>query len=68
LFPPLSSLSLQQIVTSDETWVQPETKRKNMQRKQPSSPAAKKFKVQPQARELMLTIFRDSLGPILETY
>jgi hypothetical protein len=61
---------LQWIVTGDETWVhhcQPETKRKSMQWKHPSS-AAKKFKMQPSAGKLILTIFWDSQGPILETY
>jgi hypothetical protein len=51
---------LQQIVTGDETWVhhcQPETKRMSMQWKHPSSPAAKKFKMQPLAGKLILTIF-----------
>jgi histone-lysine N-methyltransferase SETMAR len=50
---------LQRIVTGDETWVhhyQPETKRKSMQWKHPSS-AATKFKTQPSAGKLMLTIF-----------
>jgi hypothetical protein len=39
-----------------------------MQWKHPSSPVAKKFKMQPSAGKLMLTIFWDSQGPILETY
>jgi hypothetical protein len=55
---------LQQIATGDETWVhhyQPETK-------DPSSLVAKKFKTQPLAGKLMLTIFWDSLGAILEAY
>jgi hypothetical protein len=54
-----------------EPWTrqyQPETKRKIMRWKHPSSPVAKKFKTQPSAGELMLTIFWDSQGPILETY
>jgi histone-lysine N-methyltransferase SETMAR len=62
---------LQRIVTGDETWVhycQLETKWKSMQWKQPSSPVAKKFKMQPSAGRLMLTIFWDFQGPILETY
>jgi hypothetical protein len=61
---------LQQIVTGDETWVdhyQPEIKWKSTQWKHPSSPAAKKFKTQPSAGKLILTIW-DSQGPILETY
>jgi len=39
-----------------------------MQWKHPSSPVAKKFKTLPSAGKLMLTIFLDSQGPILETY
>jgi histone-lysine N-methyltransferase SETMAR len=39
-----------------------------MQWKHPSSPVAKKFKMQPLAGKLMLTIFWDSQGPILETH
>jgi hypothetical protein len=62
---------VQRIVKGDKTWVhhyQPETKRKCMQWKHPSSPAAKKFKTQPSASKLMLTIFWDSQGPIYEIY
>jgi hypothetical protein len=62
---------LQWIVTDDETRVrhcQPENKWKSMQRKHTSSPVAKKFKTQPLAGKLILTIFWDSQGPILETY
>jgi hypothetical protein len=62
---------LQQIVTGDETWVhhcQPENKWKSIHWKHPSSPVAKKFKTQPLAGRLILTIFWDSQGPILETY
>ena len=62
---------LQQIVTGDETWIhhyEPESKRQSMQWKHPSSPVAKKFKTQPSAGKLMLTVFWDSQGPILETY
>jgi len=61
---------LQQIVTGDETWIhnyEPESKRHSMQWKHPSSPVAKKFKMQPSAGKLMLTVFWDSEGPILET-
>jgi len=62
---------LQQIVTGDETWIhhyEPKSKEQSMQWKHPSSPTAKKFKMQPSAGKLMLTIFWDSQGPILETY
>jgi histone-lysine N-methyltransferase SETMAR len=61
---------LQWIITGDETWVcyyQPETKGKSMQWKHPTSLAAKKFKTQPSAGNLILTIFWDCKGPILET-
>jgi hypothetical protein len=61
---------LQWIITGNETWVhnqQPETKWKSMQWKHLSS-VAKIFKTQPSASKLMLTIFWDSQGPILETY
>jgi hypothetical protein len=61
---------LQRIVTGDGTWVhpyQPETKLKSTQWKHLSSPVTKKFKLQPLAGRLMLTIFWDSQGPILET-
>src|SRR5215475_11816624 len=62
---------LDRIITSDETWChhyEPESKQKSMQWRHPSSPAAKKFKTQPSAGKLMLTIFWYSQGPILETY
>jgi len=62
---------LQQIVTGDETRIhnyEPESKRQRMQWKHPSCPIAKKFKTQHSAGKLMLTVFWDSQGPILETY
>jgi histone-lysine N-methyltransferase SETMAR len=62
---------LKWIVTGDETWVhhyQPETKEKRMQWKRALYPVAKKFKTQPSAGKLMLTMFWDSQGPILVTY
>jgi hypothetical protein len=62
---------LQQIDTSDETWVhhyQPQAKQKNIKSKHPSSPTAKKFKMQSSAGKSMLTILRASKGHILETY
>ena len=62
---------LQQIVTGDETWIhhyEPESKRQSMQWKHPSSSVAKKFKTQSSAGKLMLTVFWDSQGPLLETY
>jgi len=48
--------------------LRPESKRQSLQWKYPSSPVAKKFKMQPSAGKLMLTVFWDSQGPILETY
>jgi hypothetical protein len=39
-----------------------------MQGKHPSSPDAMKFKTQPSAGKLMLTIFWDSQGHILQTH
>jgi hypothetical protein len=47
---------------------QPKTKWKSMQWKHPSSPVAKKFKMQPSEGRLMLNIFWDSQEPVLETY
>lgn len=62
---------LERIVTGDETWVhhfEPESKRQSMEWKHPRSPVRKKFKSQPSAGKLMLTIFWDSKGPLLEHY
>ena len=62
---------LTRIVTGDETWVHhfaPESKRQSMEWKHPGSPVKKKFKSQPSARKVMLTIFWDSQGVILEHY
>jgi hypothetical protein len=61
---------LQRIVAGDETWItfyRPATKRKSMQWKHTPSPVAQLFKAQPSAVKLMLTMFWDSQGPILET-
>jgi hypothetical protein len=49
-------------VTEDQSLVhhyQPESKRVSVQWKQPSSPSAKKFKVTPSARKVMLIVFWD---------
>jgi len=62
---------LSRIVTEDETWVhhyEPESKRQSMEWKHPGSPTKKKFKTQPSAGNVMLTLFWDSEGPILEDY
>jgi len=60
---------LTRIVTGDKTWVHhfaPESKRQTMEWKHPGSPVKKKFKSQPSAGKVMLTIFWDSQGVILE--
>jgi len=62
---------LSRIVTGDETWVhhyEPESKMQSMEWKHPDSPAKKKFKTQPSAGKVMLTLFWDSKRPILEDY
>jgi len=62
---------LQQIVTGDETWIhhyEPEINRQSVHWKHPSPPVAKKFRTQPSAGKLILTVFWDSQGPILETH
>jgi hypothetical protein len=51
---------LQRIVTADETWVnhyEPQSKAQRMVWKRPTSPVAKKFKSQPSAGKIMLTLF-----------
>ena len=57
---------------SDETWVQhhyePKSKRQSIEWKHPQSPCKKKFKIQPSAGKLMLTVFWDSQGSVLEHY
>ena len=62
---------LSRIVTGDESWVHhysPETKRQSLEWKHPSSPVKKKFKSQLSSGKVMLTIFWDSKGPILEDF
>ena len=44
------------------------SKRQSLQWKHPSSPVAKKFRTQPSAGKLMLTVVWDSQGSTLETY
>jgi histone-lysine N-methyltransferase SETMAR len=56
---------LERIVMGDETWVhyhQPETKKAS----HTSSPKPKKFRTQPSAGTVMLTLFWDERGVILE--
>jgi hypothetical protein len=51
---------LWRIVTADETWVhhyEPKNKAQSMTWKRPTSPVAKKFKSQPSASKITLTIF-----------
>lgn len=62
---------LSRIVTGDETWVhyhEPETKRASKEWRHPSSPKPKKFRTQPSAGKVMLTLFWDERGVILEHY
>jgi hypothetical protein len=62
---------LDRIITGDETWVhhyELECKWHSIEWKHPQLPITKKVKSQPTARKLMLTVFWDSQGPILEHY
>ena len=62
---------LGRIVTGDETWVpyhQPETKRASREWCHTSSPKPKKFRTQPSVGKVMLTLFWDERGVILEHY
>ena len=55
----------------DETWIhhyEPESKRQSVQWKHLHLPAKKKFKMHPTAARLMLTVFWDSQGLLLEHY
>jgi len=58
-------------VTGDETWVhyhQSETKKASKEWHHTSSPKPKKFRTQPSAGKVMLTLFWDERGVILEHY
>jgi len=62
---------LGRIVTGDETWVhyhQPETKKSSKEWDHTSSPKPKKFHTLPSAGNVMLTLFWDERGVILEHY
>ena len=62
---------LSRIVTGDESWVhdyKPEMKRASTQWKHPASPAHKNFKVTPSARKVMLTVFWDCQGVLLNKF
>ena len=59
---------LQRIVTGNETWVhrfEPESKRASMEWRDSTSPRSKKFKCQHSAKQVMVTVFWDSVGVIL---
>jgi len=63
--------SLGRIVTGDETWVhyhQPETKKASKELRHTSSPKPKKFRTQPSAGKVMLTLFWDERRVILDHY
>jgi hypothetical protein len=58
-------------IMGDETWIQyyePASKRQSMEWRHTSSPVKKKLKLAPSAGKLMLTLFWDINGPILEHY
>ena len=60
-----------QIVTGGESWVhhfQPELKRSSMELKHSTSLTKKKFKTIPSARMVMLTVFWDMQGVILQKF
>ena len=62
---------LDRIITGDKTWVhhyEPECKWQSMDWKLPKSPIRKKFESEPSAGKLMLTVFLDPQGPILDHY
>ena len=62
---------LDRIITGDEKRVhyyEPESKLQGMEWKHPLWPARKTLKIQPSAGKLMLTIFWDSQGSVLEHY
>ena len=56
------------LVTVDETWVyycEPENKAQSLQCVGPGSPRPKKFKMQPSAGKVMVTVFWDAKGVIM---
>jgi len=60
---------LARIITGDKTWIhfhQPETKRASKEWCHSSSPKRKKFRTEPSAGKVMLTLFWDKKGAILE--
>jgi histone-lysine N-methyltransferase SETMAR len=62
---------LERIFTGNETWVQyhqPKTKKASKERRHTSSPKPKIFRTQSSAGKVMLTLFWDERGVILEHY
>jgi hypothetical protein len=62
---------LKRVVTRYETLVyrfEPGSKQQSMHWKHPNSPMTTKFKAQPSAGKVLLTLFWDSEGPLLEHY
>ncbi|GFR99063.1 histone-lysine N-methyltransferase SETMAR [Elysia marginata] len=53
---------IQRIVTKDESWIHPESKRHLMEYRYKSSPSLRKFKIVVSTRKVMLTVFWDSEG------
>jgi hypothetical protein len=59
---------IERIIAAYETWLhhyEPKSKAQSMAWKRPASPVAKKFKSQPSAGRIMLTIFWHMEGAIL---
>jgi histone-lysine N-methyltransferase SETMAR len=62
---------LQRIVTGDESWVhhfQPETKKASKEWRHCILPKPQKFRTQASAGKVMLTLFWDHRGPLVEHY
>jgi histone-lysine N-methyltransferase SETMAR len=62
---------LERIVTGDESWVyhfQPETKKASKEWRHSTSPKPKKFRTQASAGKVMLKLFWDHRGPLVEYY
>jgi hypothetical protein len=58
---------LERIITADENWAhhyEQKSRAQSMTRKHPTSSVAKKFKIQPSAGKIMLTLFWDMEGEI----
>jgi hypothetical protein len=63
---------LERIITDGQTWIhhcEPESKQQTVKWKHPQSPSKKKFKPQPSARKVVLTVFFwTQQGPVVELY